>query len=136
MSLHLNPTHNDIEKNNPLPPSHHDITTSTISTTTIHSNRPSNVQPSKPSKLTLLAKSITTRTNASLPSPSPPPPNGGAKAWTQACMGHLVILNTWGMVATFGVFQTYYTQEMGFEASAVSWVGSMQMLGHFGLGMF
>jgi hypothetical protein len=87
------------------------------------------------SKLTTLAKTLTTRSNASLLDPGPPP-DGGTKAWTQACMGHLVILNTWGMVATFGVFQTYYTQELGLEASAVSWIGSLQMLGHFGLGEF
>jgi hypothetical protein len=84
--------------------------------------------------LTAIARTITTRSNASLLDPGPPP-DGGTKAWTQACMGHLVILNTWGMVATFGVFQTYYTEELGLEPSAVSWIGSIQMLGHFGLGM-
>jgi hypothetical protein len=84
--------------------------------------------------LAAIARTITTRSNASLLDPGPPP-DGGTKAWTQACMGHLVILNTWGMIATFGVFQTYYTQELGLEPSAVSWIGSMQMLGHFGLGM-
>ena len=84
--------------------------------------------------LAAIARTITARSNASLIDPSPPP-DGGTKAWLQACMGHLVILNTWGMIATFGVFQTYYTQELGLEPSAVSWIGSMQMLGHFGLGM-
>ena len=33
------------------------------------------------------------------------PPDGGLKAWTQALMGHLVVLNTWGYVNSFGVFQ-------------------------------
>lgn len=80
-----------------------------------------------------LVQTLTTRSNASIIDPGPPP-DGGIKAWTQACMGHLVILNTWGMVATFGVFQAYYTQELGLEPSAVSWIGSVQMLGHFGLG--
>lgn len=82
-----------------------------------------------------LAKTITIRSNASVIDPGPPP-DGGAKAWTQACMGHLVVFNTWGMISTFGVFQQYYTAELGFEPSAVSWIGSMQMLGHFSLGMF
>lgn len=50
-------------------------------------------------------------------------------------MGHFVILNTWGMIASFGVFQQYYTSQLGLEASAVSWIGSFQMLGHFSLGM-
>jgi MFS family permease len=81
-----------------------------------------------------LAKTITTRSNASVIDPGPPP-DGGAKAWTQAFMGHFVIFNTWGMIATFGVFQQYYTLELGFEPSAVSWIGSLQMLGHFSLGI-
>lgn len=50
-------------------------------------------------------------------------------------MGHLVVFNTWGMIATFGVFQQYYTLHLGLEPSAVSWIGSLQMLGHFSLGM-
>lgn len=64
------------------------------------------------------------------------PPDGGLDAWTQALMGHLVVFNTWGMIATFGVFQQHYTNEFGFQASAVSWIGAVQMLGHFTVGMF
>lgn len=82
-----------------------------------------------------LAKTLTTRSCASVIDPGPPP-DGGTKAWTQAFMGHFVIFNTWGMIATFGVFQQYYTLSLGLEPSAVSWIGSVQMLGHFGLGMF
>jgi predicted MFS family arabinose efflux permease len=51
-------------------------------------------------------------------------------------MGHFVVFNTWGMISTFGVFQAYYTSTLHLEPSAVSWIGSMQMLGHFSLGMF
>lgn len=82
-----------------------------------------------------LAKTVTARSNASIIDPGPPP-DGGSKAWLQSCMGHLVVFNTWGMISTFGVFQQYYTTELHLEPSAVSWIGSMQMLGHFGLGMF
>jgi MFS family permease len=85
--------------------------------------------------LVSLAKTITARSNASVVDPGPPP-DGGLKAWTQSFMGHFVVFNTWGMVATFGVFQAHYTTDLGLEPSAVSWIGSMQMLGHFGLGMF
>ena len=81
-----------------------------------------------------LAKTLTARSNASVLDPGPPP-DGGTKAWTQACMGHLVVFNTWGMIATFGVFQQHYTLDLGLEPSAVSWIGSLQMLGHFSLGM-
>lgn len=84
--------------------------------------------------LSNLAKTITARSNASVIDPGPPP-DGGLKAWTQSFMGHFVVFNTWGMIATFGVFQAYYTQDLGLEPSAVSWIGSMQMLGHFSLGM-
>jgi hypothetical protein len=81
-----------------------------------------------------LAKTITARSNASVIDPGPPP-DGGRKAWTQAVMAHFVVFNTWGMVATFGVFQQHYTLDLGLEPSAVSWIGSFQMLGHFSLGM-
>lgn len=81
-----------------------------------------------------LAKSLTAPSNASVLDPGPPP-DGGTRAWTQACMGHLVVFNTWGMIATFGVFQSYYTLSLDLEPSAVSWIGSLQMLGHFSLGL-
>jgi MFS family permease len=82
-----------------------------------------------------LAKTITARSSASVIDPGPPP-DGGTKAWTQAFMAHFVIFNTWGMISTFGVFQQHYTNDLHLEPSAVSWIGSVQMLGHFGLGMF
>ncbi|USP72763.1 major facilitator superfamily general substrate transporter [Curvularia clavata] len=81
-----------------------------------------------------LAKTITARSNASVIDPGPPP-DGGTKAWIQAFCGHFVVFNTWGMISTFGVFQQYYTLNLGLEPSAVSWIGSFQMLGHFALGM-
>lgn len=81
-----------------------------------------------------LASLIPVRSCTSVVNPGPPP-DGGAKAWTQAFMGHFVVFNTWGMIATFGVFQQHYTLDLGLEPSAVSWIGSMQMLGHFSLGM-
>ncbi|KAF2260632.1 MFS general substrate transporter [Lojkania enalia] len=74
------------------------------------------------------------RSNVSPRDPGPPP-DGGFRAWSQAVMGHFVVFNTWGMISSFGVFQTYYTSELGLSPSAVSWIGSMQMLGHFFLGM-
>jgi MFS family permease len=95
---------------------------------TTHSQRPKNT-------VLNLAKTITARSNASVIDPGPPP-DGGTKAWTQAFMGHFVVFNTWGMISTFGVFQQHYTADLGLEPSAVSWIGSMQMLGHFSLGMF
>ena len=93
----------------------------------------SHVSSRHPKTIRQITKTITARSNASVLDPGPPP-DGGVKAWTQVAMGLLVITNTWGMISAFGVFQSYYTSELGMEPSAVSWIGSMQMLGHFGLG--
>ncbi|KAJ5189705.1 Major facilitator superfamily domain general substrate transporter [Penicillium cf. griseofulvum] len=65
-----------------------------------------------------------------------PPPDGGAKAWTQAVMGHLVVFNTWGYIASFGVFQAYYQSTLGVSPSAISWVGSVQVFLIFFVGTF
>jgi MFS family permease len=92
-------------------------------------------QPPKNSTGGTLTKVLTARSNASIRDPGPPP-DGGLQAWTMAFMGHFVVFNTWGMVSSFGVFQTYYTTELGLEPSAVSWIGSMQMFFHFFVGMF
>lgn len=35
-----------------------------------------------------------------------PPPDGGFNAWFQVFLAHLVNFNTWGVVNSFGVFQT------------------------------
>jgi MFS family permease len=56
------------------------------------------------------------------------------KAWTQAFMGHLVVFNTWGVITSFGVFQAYYTSQLGMAPSAISWIGSTQSLCHFFVG--
>ncbi|KAJ4341497.1 hypothetical protein N0V95_007226 [Ascochyta clinopodiicola] len=126
--------------NNLYAPSHtstsprHSIEEQEISRIQTQSSNTSRAVKSK-TALTNLAKSITARSNASVIDPGPPP-DGGTKAWTQSLMGHLVVFNTWGMIATFGVFQAHYTNDLGLEPSAVSWIGSMQMLGHFALGMF
>ena len=65
-----------------------------------------------------------------------PPPDRGVKAWTQAVMGHLVAFNTWGYIASFGVFQAYYQSTLGVSPSAISWVGSVQVFLIFFVGTF
>jgi hypothetical protein len=72
--------------------------------------------------LSRVASRITTR---SITNP-PPPPNGGLHAWTQVACGGLVIMCTWGWVNSFGVFQSYFIQELNLSASTVSWIGSIQ----------
>jgi MFS family permease len=44
-----------------------------------------------------------------------------------AALGHLVIMNTWGFINSFGVFQTYYVNALGHSNSDISWVGSVQV---------
>lgn len=65
-----------------------------------------------------------------------PPPDGGAKAWTQAAMGHLVVFNVWGYINSFGVFQAYYVSALQQPPSSISWVGSVQIFLLFFIGTF
>lgn len=65
-----------------------------------------------------------------------PPPDGGSKAWLQVGLAHLVIMNTWGYINSFGVFQTYYTETLGHPPSDISWVGSIQIFLLFFVGTF
>lgn len=58
---------------------------------------------------------------------SGPAPNGGFRAWLQVFMGHLVLINGWGYLTSFGLFQSYYTTHLSVSPSAVSWIGSVQI---------
>ncbi|KAJ5720911.1 uncharacterized protein N7483_008845 [Penicillium malachiteum] len=67
--------------------------------------------------------------NAPAPPAAPgPPPDGGTVAWLQVAAGFMLFFNTWGMINTFGVFQTYYESGELFTASSsdISWIGSIQ----------
>jgi MFS family permease len=63
-----------------------------------------------------------------VPSGPPPPPNGGLTAWLQVAAGFVLFFNSWGMINTFAVFQTYYESGELFKASSseISWIGSIQ----------
>jgi MFS family permease len=65
-----------------------------------------------------------------------PPPDGGALAWVQVLLGHLVIFCTWGYINSFGVFQTYYVDHLGHSPSDISWIGSIQIFLLFAIGTF
>jgi len=60
--------------------------------------------------------------------PGGPPPNGGMTAWLQVLGGFFLFFNTWGVLNTFGVYQTYYESGQLFTAvsSDISWIGSIQ----------
>lgn len=55
-------------------------------------------------------------------------PDGGLVAWLQVAGSFSLFFNSWGIVNTFGAFQTYY--EVGLlsniSPSAISWIGSLQ----------
>jgi len=51
-------------------------------------------------------------------------------------MGHLVVMSTWGLINSFGVFQTYYSTALSKPPSAISWVGSIQVFLLFFIGTF
>lgn len=64
-------------------------------------------------------------------------PDGGAKAWIQILGSFFVLFATWGLVNSFGVYQTYYEGHTQFwpsssspssssSSSAISWIGSLQ----------
>ncbi|EMC94852.1 hypothetical protein BAUCODRAFT_36127 [Baudoinia panamericana UAMH 10762] len=60
--------------------------------------------------------------------PGGPPPDGGLQAWLQVVGGWSLFFNTWGLLNTFGVYQTYYESGQLFTASSsdISWIGSVQ----------
>lgn len=67
--------------------------------------------------------------NAPAPTSGPsPPPNGGLVAWLQVAAAFALFFNTWGMISTFAVFQTYYESGDLFVTSSsnISWIGSIQ----------
>jgi MFS family permease len=65
-----------------------------------------------------------------------PPPDGGWLAWTQVLMGHLLVINGFGYISSFGFFQAYYATTLNRPASDISWVGSVQMFLLFLIGTF
>lgn len=61
--------------------------------------------------------------------PMPPGPvDGGLICWLQVAGSFGLWANTWGIVSSYGVFQTYYevTDLSGKSPSQISWIGSLQ----------
>ncbi|TEA12153.1 MFS transporter asaE [Colletotrichum sidae] len=65
-----------------------------------------------------------------------PPPDGGITAWLAIFGTHLTIMNTWGIVNSFGVFQPYYTTLLNRPPSDVAWIGSFEVFLLFFVGAF
>ncbi|CAI7581360.1 unnamed protein product [Penicillium palitans] len=62
------------------------------------------------------------------PAGPPPPPNGGTKAWLQVLGAFFLNFNTWGLLNTFGTFQSEYSTGLLRESSqsSIAWIGSLQ----------
>ncbi|KAK6452867.1 hypothetical protein FP744_10009118 [Trichoderma asperellum] len=73
-------------------------------------------------------KSTVGNAAAQQPLQPPPPPNGGLTAWIQVLGAHFLFFNSWGLVNSFGVFQTYYQDDLlkSSNASDISWIGTVQ----------
>ncbi|CAN9196354.1 unnamed protein product [Alternaria alternata] len=52
-------------------------------------------------------------------------PEGGLVAWLAVVAFFLAIMNTWGMIISYGVFQTYYVSTLHKTRSDIAWVGSI-----------
>lgn len=55
-------------------------------------------------------------------------PDGGLDAWLVAIGSMIVMMQTWGLTNSFGVFQTFYENEFlpDHSSSDISWIGSLQ----------
>lgn len=67
-----------------------------------------------------------------------PPPDRGVLAWLQVFAGFCLCAMTWGLITSFGVFQTYYQRHITPTPSAsdVSWIGTLQIFFLFFCGAF
>lgn len=57
------------------------------------------------------------------------PADIGVLAWLQVVGGFFLFFNCWGVVLSFGAYQSYYTSASSFPAytqSDISWIGSIQ----------
>lgn len=90
------------------------------------------------------ATSDATATEATVPEPealasksSGPPPDGGLWAWLQVAASFSIFFNTWGVLNTFGIFQTYYETGALFAASSssIAWIGAIQAYCTVSLGL-
>ncbi|KAM3075713.1 hypothetical protein ACMFMG_007844 [Clarireedia jacksonii] len=53
-------------------------------------------------------------------------PNGGFHAWLQVAGAFFFYFNSWGLVNTFGTFETYYIRTFPKTPSEIAWIGTTQ----------
>ncbi|RDL33853.1 MFS monocarboxylate transporter-like protein [Venustampulla echinocandica] len=60
----------------------------------------------------------------------------GLTAWLQVLVGHLLVINGFGYISSFGLFQSHWVQSLERSSSDIAWVGSLQMFLLFFVGTF
>jgi MFS family permease len=58
------------------------------------------------------------------------------QAWVQVFLSHLINFNSFGFMLSFGIFQAYYTETLGFSPSNVSWIGTIELFFNFFIAIF
>lgn len=56
-----------------------------------------------------------------------PPPDGGTVAWLQVLAAHLMWFISWGLITSFGLFQSTHGDMLDAAPSTVSWIGRVQI---------
>jgi hypothetical protein len=69
-----------------------------------------------------------------LASAVPAGPDGGLRGWIQVVAAFLLVLDGFGFITAFGVFQAYYVKLLPQSPSEISWIGSVQIFLLFLLG--
>lgn len=65
-----------------------------------------------------------------------PPQPSRTQAWLQVLVGHLVLFNSFGLIQSFGIFQSSYTKYLNETPFTVSWIGSMHIFLIYFVGTF
>jgi predicted MFS family arabinose efflux permease len=60
----------------------------------------------------------------------------GLEGWIQVLLSHLINFNSFGFMLSFGIFQKYYTDTLGFTPSDVSWIGTTSLFLVYFVGVF
>ena len=60
--------------------------------------------------------------------------DGGWICWSQTLVSHLLVVNGFGYLSSFALFESHWTSTVSKTASEVSWVGSLQLFLLFFIG--
>lgn len=58
----------------------------------------------------------------------------GITAWSQVLVSHLLVVNGFGYISSFSLFESHWMMVLDRSASDVSWIGSMQLFLLFFIG--